>query len=364
MTALTERDLRLRQLRISTVLFVLASVAGYLFLGDYVGVITLAALTALLFHGLYDRLARRKGFERRLAMPATLLTILFTVLVPLGLVSAVIFYEVQGLVASLPSTNVFEVEQLRNWTQTTIDKLNDIPVLQSYNLSLDSLQAWLQSSTRTIAATAGGYALQASGNASRLLTNTVLYIFLLALFLARGRQIVALVARLSPLREDITAQYLRRVRAMSFAMVKGTFTIAIVTGAVSALTLYLLGVPYVFIWFLVLTFLSLLPLGSAIVFVPIGLVLMLLGDVWQGVVIVLVQVLIISNIDNVLRPKLTSREAELPAALLILSVFAGVSQFGGLGVIYGPIVMIALYTTFELYARYRTTGIPLKETRS
>ena len=63
--------------------------------------------------------------------------------------------------------------------------------------------------------------------------------------------------------------------------------------------------------------------------------------------------LVVSNIDAVLRPKLVPKEAQLSSALVLLSLFGGVKLFGFLGVIYGPVVMIFLLTTVEVYMENR-----------
>jgi len=80
--------------------------------------------------------------------------------------------------------------------------------------------------------------------------------------------------------------------------------------------------------------------------------MILLGQTWQGWLIIAGSILIVSNIDNVLRPKLVSKDAVLNPALLLLGVFGGIQMFGFFGFIYGPVLMIFLTTTLELYFKY------------
>ena len=86
--------------------------------------------------------------------------------------------------------------------------------------------------------------------------------------------------------------------------------------------------------------------------IPIGVVMALTGNIVQGVFVILFHLLVVTNIDNLLRPRLVPKNARLNSALTLLSVFSGLALFGPAGVIYGPVVMILLITTFEMYAEY------------
>ena len=67
----------------------------------------------------------------------------------------------------------------------------------------------------------------------------------------------------------------------------------------------------------------------------------------------------VTNIDNFLRPILVPREARLDSALMLLSVFAGITMFGAFGIVIGPVLMIVIVTTISVYlAVYK--GVPLE----
>ena len=119
----------------------------------------------------------------------------------------------------------------------------------------------------------------------------------------------------------------------------------------SALILQLVGIPYFAFFLLLLTFLSIIPLGAGIVTIPIGVINLALGNYWQGAVILLNHFIIITNIDNVLKPKLVPKAVRLHPALLLLSIFAGLGMFGFLGIIIGPVIMILITTTIEVYLK-------------
>jgi predicted PurR-regulated permease PerM len=147
-------------------------------------------------------------------------------------------------------------------------------------------------------------------------------------------------------------KYVDRVTAMTRAMVKGIFVIAVAQGVIAGLFFWIAGVKYAIFWMVLAIFFSILPLGANVIAIPIGIVLLVIGDIWQGVLVILGSVFIVSNIDNLLRPRLVAKEAELNSALVLLSAFGGLKLFGFLGVVYGPVIMIFLVTTVEIYLEH------------
>ena len=64
---------------------------------------------------------------------------------------------------------------------------------------------------------------------------------------------------------------------------------------------------------------------------------------------VLWHLLFVTNIDNFLRPVLVRRDARLNSALMLLAVFAGIAMFGPWGIVIGPVLMILIVTTIDVY---------------
>jgi predicted PurR-regulated permease PerM len=94
---------------------------------------------------------------------------------------------------------------------------------------------------------------------------------------------------------------------------------------------------------------SLIPLGAGIITIPIGIAMILTGNVTGGLIVIANHLLIVTNIDNVMRPKLVPKNARLDPALMILAVFSGLALFGFLGIVIGPIIMILIVTTFQIF---------------
>ena len=145
---------------------------------------------------------------------------------------------------------------------------------------------------------------------------------------------------------------------MTKAMFKGIIVIAVIQGIVAGLIMAVTGTWYVFLLTLLAIFMAVLPMGVNVLTIPVGIVHFLLGNTWQGIVIIAGSLLLVSQIDNLIRPRLVSKEAYLNPALVLLAAFGGLSLFGFLGVIYGPIIVIFFVTTIEIYLNhYRIAAI-------
>ena len=139
----------------------------------------------------------------------------------------------------------------------------------------------------------------------------------------------------------------------------GQFVIAVCQGVAGAVSIYIAGFHEgFFIFAMLLTALSVIPLGGGIVTIPFGIGMILFGNVFGGAFVMLFHLIVVTNIDNFLRPILVPRAARLDSALMLLAVFAGIAMFGAWGIVIGPVLMIVIVTTISVYlAVYK--GVPM-----
>jgi hypothetical protein len=104
------------------------------------------------------------------------------------------------------------------------------------------------------------------------------------------------------------------------------------------------------LWGIVMALLALLPVGgAAIVWLPTALWLIVTGSMAKGVVLLLVGVLVLGSVDNVVRPWLLSGKARMNTLVMILSILGGLSAFGYIGIVLGPLVASVLTALVESY---------------
>ena len=101
-------------------------------------------------------------------------------------------------------------------------------------------------------------------------------------------------------------------------------------------------------------FASIIPVvGSAIVWAPVSIYLLVSGAIWKGVFLLLWSAIVISNIDNVLRPMVVAGRVELHPMVLLFFIFGGVEAFGFLGLFLGPVVASILAAVFRMLRKIR-----------
>lgn len=346
---MTELKVTLQEKRALAIATMIAIVFGSYFLSSFFTLVVLAGILAYLFSPLYSRLSKRMNPSS--ASVVVLLISILSVVGPLILIIIFAGVQVSNNINSL--ANSLNGSSLTDMGTGVIDFVNQfldsIPFV-NYTVTEQSLIDGVKSISQTV----GSYLLDvASSIASSIfgfITASIIYIYVFISLLRNGRTLITVFRKLNPLGEEISNLYLDKIGAMVRGTVQGQFIIAVVQGFIGALTFALLGYPeYFFILFVVFSVLSVIPLGAGIVAIPLAVIMALFGQVWQGIVIILQHVLINSNIDNILRPILVPKKARLDAALMLLSVFAGIRLFGFLGIVIGPTIMIIIVTTIRVY---------------
>lgn len=338
----------------------LAVVAAYLLLRPYLGVIALALITVIIFRPLYVFLYRRLRRRRGLATGLTLLFLLLVVLGPLALIAQ----RIQVQIVLFQNAVVAFLEEPEELFDASIAQVNvllaRVPFLQTIEITDQSVLVLLREYAATLSGIAGSYLgnvlINIGTTSLDSIVRIVLFLVLLAVLFPSFPRDVQMFKRISPLSDDLDQLYIDKLSTMAKAMVRGVLVIALAQGLAQAVLYWIAGVPYLFFLTLLTIIAAMLPLGTGIVAIPVGLVLLALGQYWQAGVVIGGNLIVVNQIDNLLRPMLVSKEAYLNPALLLLSAFGGLNLFGLLGVIYGPMVMIFITTTFEIYLEYYLPG--------
>jgi predicted PurR-regulated permease PerM len=156
--------------------------------------------------------------------------------------------------------------------------------------------------------------------------------------------------RLLPFGREQNQQLLTLTRDIVSASVTSMLAVAIIQGIVGWISFVLLGVQGAALWAGLLAVLSLLPaVGGALVWAPAAIWLAVSGSLVKGVILALVGVLILGNVDNVVRPWLLSGTARMSTLVLLVSLLGGVSAFGFIGIVLGPVVAAVLTALVESY---------------
>lgn len=202
------------------------------------------------------------------------------------------------------------------------------------------LQQWAAAGARQLlqrAASAGGSAFL--GAVGTILSFTVM-LFLLFFFLRDGALIATSALRLVPVREERKDALVRQLTAVTQAVVVGTILTAIVQGLLLGIGFAIAGLPAPVVFGVIGGVLSVVPFGgTALVWVPGVIALLVAGDYTWGVFLAAWGAILVSSVDNFLKPLLISGRAEVPTLAVFIGVLGGLSAFGLVGMFLGPVVI-------------------------
>lgn len=334
-------------------LLLFTAYVAYTLLKPYLGVLVFTIVLVIVFRPVYRHYL--KWFRRRqgLAIALTIVTIFVVILIPTTLIAEITVNQAIALSKDIAALNTSELSFLSYAVEQGNEFLDKLPLEHGFVLTEVQIIQSLKDAAAPAGSFLAGQAIELTSSTMDIIATFIIFLSLLAALLPAWPSVTQLLKDLSPLDDELDQKYIDRVTAMTNSMVRGIFVVAVTQGLAMGLFLWIAGVPYTAFWTLLSTFLSILPVGSSLVAFPIGIILILIGNTWQGVLVILGYILVVSNIDAILRPKLVPKETQLSSALVLLSLFSGVKLFGFLGVIYGPVVMIFLLTTVEVYMENR-----------
>ncbi len=153
-----------------------------------------------------------------------------------------------------------------------------------------------------------------------------------------------------PLKKNHSENIINKFNEFMQATIYGIIVTSIVQGIIGAIGLFIFGVENPIIWGLVMTVASMFPyFGASLVWLPAALIKLFSGDYFNGVGLIIYGVLIISLIDNLLRPKLISNRTRIHPIFVLLGVLGGLKLFGFIGLILGPVLLGVLLAVMRIY---------------
>lgn len=307
----------------------------------------------------YSFMPVMKWFEKKtkrtsLSAALTILTTCVVIIIPLILFIIVSINQVNTIVndaAEIIDTSEF-YDSTTGVTENVNRWLGDISGGQ-LSVSQQDLQNATISVTKALGEGLLNFLSTSFSSIPSMITSAIIFFFVYGGILTNRDRLIQFLKQLNPLGKDMSEMYLDRAGKMTTSIVKGQLAVAVSQGVLGAVFLYIAGIEYFAFFAFILSLLSIVPLGGGIITIPIGIIMILTGNIWQGVFILLTHFIVITNIDNIIRPRLVPDDLSLHPALLLISVFSGVAIFGFIGIVVGPVLFIVAITTLGVYAEYQ-----------
>ncbi len=183
-----------------------------------------------------------------------------------------------------------------------------------------------------------------------LLLNFFVMLYAMFFFFIDGRRILEKIFYYMPLRHEDEVRMLHRFISVTRATVKGTLVIGLIQGSLAAAAFWVCGINGVAFWGTIMVILSVVPgIGSALVWVPAVIFLFISGEPVKAVGLAVWCAAVVGTVDNVLRPSLVGKDAEMPDLLILVGTLGGLFLFGPIGFIVGPVICGLFLTAWDIY---------------
>jgi predicted PurR-regulated permease PerM len=327
----------------------LAALAVYLswrLLQPFATVILWAAVLALMFMPLHRKLLARTH-RPNLAAAITVVIALLGVLLPLAVLSIAVANEVGTMMDEGPARWNAWLESPGNrdrLTRLQADLAGRFPF--AGRLDETSLKATLAPLGEKLLAFSVGFA----GGLLRGVVRFVVILFSLFFLLRDGDRFEAGLRHLLPLSRSQSDRLLARTAEIVEASVLGVVVVASIQGAIGGVTFAFLGLPSPILWGVVMAFFAMIPmLGAGVIWLPASIVLLVTGAAGKAIALAAVGTLLISTIDNFLRPRLVGGRTGLHELVIFFAVLGGLKLFGLVGLLVGPAVLAVAWSLLELF---------------
>lgn len=249
---------------------------------------------------------------------------------------SVLFVAVVSMIAYGISFLVYKFAEIQAFVYSSNDLLEKIEVIDLTSITnqvLDKFSNYIFSMSTQIT----HYAL-------------LLFIFFIALyyFLLHGKEIFEYINKVIPISKAKKSKLFSDIKRQINAIVYVQFILGIIQGVVGGIALYLLGYEFALFGAILMGILGIIPiLGPFIFYIPVGLFSMASGDINQGIALIIVGLLVVSTVDNFLRPFMVGKRAQVHPLIVLVGLFGGIAVFGVAGILVGPIILSITLTMLK-----------------
>jgi len=300
----------------------------------------------IIFRSLYHFFVTRARLQKQFAAVLVIIISTFVVLIPFYFLLMIIIGEIQQLLLYQESI-VASIQSGGQFLAHFLSRL-DIPTV--------ALQTKIQEKAMDIASEAVNYSsklilgsIQSLSQQSigLLLMYFLLYYLLIGENSAFARKIYVAVPFNKENTDTLIDEFSRIVRTTIIS----SGAVALIQGAILTITFLIFKIQGAILWGFLATILSFMPVfGSTLVWVPATIIQLLQGDYSAGIAI-LIAGLFASLVDNFLRPIIQKKVGKIHPFLSLLGIVIGVSLFGLIGIVIGPILLSYFLLTVKMFSK-------------
>lgn len=196
---------------------------------------------------------------------------------------------------------------------------------------------------------------QASGWAANVLQFLFMFflMILVIFFLLMDQpKLVEYIIRISPLPEDENRLLIDKFQEIANAILKGNGICGLIQGVLGGAIFSILGLNSPILWGCTMAVIAFMPIfGIGLVMIPAALILAISNRINEGIFLLVFYLILSLGVENLLKPKVVGTRMHMHTLLITLSILGGMTVYGILGIIYGPLIITAFLTLSEIYLK-------------
>jgi predicted PurR-regulated permease PerM len=311
---------------------------------DFFKAIFWAAVLAMMFRPLHQKLVAVMPTRPALNALLTTLAVIVAVLIPVSLTAMAVAQEAANLARDLEAGEI-DTESTLLWLEQRVPFLSGL--LDRFEIDVARIQEGVSAAAIASGRWIAGNAVAIGQNTLQFFLHLFVMLYLLFFFIMDGKSILLAIARVLPLDLKLQESLRARFANVARATLKGTFLISAIQGFIGGIAFWALGIRAAVLWGVVMGLFALIPaVGPPVVWLPAAIVLIASGQLTKGLILIMVGAVIIGLVDNLLRPVLVGRDARLPDYIILLTTLGGIAVFGLSGVLIGPIIAALFFTVW------------------
>lgn len=325
----------------SLAIFAIIFALSFFIIKPYLVSVIAAAVLAYLFHPLYVKInyKTKKDWASALIICAI---IILAVIIPSILI-------IKSLAGQAVTAYNSAAEYLANNPQN-IEAAQNMKDALGVDMGIDKLMLQV-----------ANFFTSTSKNFLASMPNKILNFFIMIIFLyyllKDGDLIAQRIENFVPLKRNLKSKMLDDIKKVTSAVIRGSLLTALVQGVIGGIGFAIFGIHSPIFWGFIMAIFALIPMfGTAIIWLPAALILLGKGIIsgqgiliGKGIGLLIYGTLLISLIDNFLKPKLIGNETQMHPAIILVGILGGINLFGIIGIILGPLTLALFVTLIKIY---------------
>ena len=325
--------------------FLILAASGYMLwqvFSPFISALALSMIIVTICYPLYEFIERRVYHNNSsLAAALTTLIVVIVGIIPLVFISSIFLRELVSFYQTLGNGQELSIEQYLATAENTIKIY-----VPEFELNL----------TEQLKQSAGWFV----SNIGTIFAGTITTIFLIFIsligafyFFKDGKRLLGFITKISPLPDKEDQIIFSRLAKAMRAVTMGVVLVSLIQGVLAAIGFMIFGIERAVLWGAIAAILSMIPgVGTIVIMVPAIIYLFITGSVVGAIGLAVWAIAIVILVDNILAPQLMSRGHNMHPFLVLLSVLGGISMFGPIGFIVGPVIVTLFIVLLEIYDQY------------